>query len=166
MKYTLKDNAEEALEIYAQDSGIADLNSSEIRDWVSANIPILLNVIIDNVNQNTIKELIKSSDLLACAIDGLDKEDVMNAPGLSESPGLFITSSNYSIGVVKRIIDYYGEICDWHLDPIEDILVKNMTDELVKLLAPYEDGREFLIKHKDLNSTITAAVNMHRLQEV
>jgi len=167
MKYKLKDNAEEVLAT-ACDDIYEGWNRCEIIEIISCEIVGILTTISSKLNDNDICELINKYPT-SCAIvyDGLDKENAKNViRETSNYPSSIITADNYSIDAIRILIDEAKPVSKYQLTAIEDILVKNMTDELVELLAPYEDGREFLIEHKDLNSTITAAVNTHRLKEI
>jgi len=164
MKYKLRDDAEETIEeMY---NCIVGYRFSEIVENMSHNFVEVLKIAVPKLDDDTKRKLAQTT-IGAAAIDGLDKQDVeANITCLRYLKDHKITDRNYSIDILERIIEDDGMFENRYLKKIEDILVKNMTDELVELLAPYEDGREFLIEHKDLNSTITTAVNMYRLQEV
>jgi len=163
MKYKLTNNIEEQItDVFGYLDGF---EYWELIEDISYDIERVLKIVTPKLDDDTMRKLAQTT-IGAAAIDGLDKQDVeANITCLRYLKDHKITDRNYSIDILERIIEDDGMIEKHYLKKIEDILVKNMTDELVELLAPYEDGREFLIEHKDLNSTITAAVNMYRLQE-
>jgi len=167
MKYTLKDNLHGVLES-AYYNAYEDWSTDEVLETMVCEIAEILEVVTPRLSDEDKRKLIKScAGSCAMAYNGLNKEDVKNAMTcITGGLDNIITDDNYSIDAIRILIDEEDHITEQQLKSIEDILVKNMTDELVELLAPYEDGQDFLIKYSDLNPTITTTVNMHRLKDI